>query len=199
MNTNEYDNRTENALCFSNRSEWREWLKQNHTQYKEAWLVYRKKKSKLKGISYNEAVEEALCFGWIDSIVKSIDKDSYMQKFTPRNARSVWSESNKLRVKKMTEAGMMTVLGLKSVETAKAKGTWDKSYGNSGNENEIPGDLLEALEKNKTAKINFINFAKGYQQTYIKWINFAKKIETRKKRIQKIIEFAEKNIKPGMM
>jgi len=189
----------DDAFCFANRDEWRDWLFQNHTISNEIWIVYHKKKSRFKSITYNEAVEEALCFGWIDSTVRTIDEERYMQKFTPRKKKSVWANTNKERVKKMIDIGKMTEFGMAKVEEAKANGNWEKSYGSAAKNKDIPKDLMEALSSNKIAYTNFMNFAPSYQRTYVFWIQFSKKEETRKRRIQKVVEFAEQNIKPGML
>ena len=120
-----------------------------HTLYE----VIRGKES----VSYNDAVEEALCFGWIDSVIKSIDNERYKQKYTPRRKNSIWSKLNKSRVEKMMEQGLMTEYGLKKIDEAKKNGLWNKAYG-SREKPEIPQELLDALEKDKIAKENFMNF-----------------------------------------
>lgn len=189
----------DDALCFANRDEWRDWLVQNHDIGKEIWIVYHKKKSRFKSVTYNEAVEEALCFGWIDSLVRPIDEERYMQKFTSRKKKSVWANSNKERVKKMIDIGRMTEFGMAKVEEAKANGNWERSYGRDSKSNEIPEDLVKALSNSAIAFTNFMNFAPSYQRIYINWIRFSKKEETRKSRIQRVVEFAEQNKKPGML
>jgi uncharacterized protein YdeI (YjbR/CyaY-like superfamily) len=183
---------------FKNRSEWRQWLEQNHSKSDGIWVVYFKKHTKKESLSYNEGVEEALCFGWIDSIVKSIDSERYKQKYTPRRNGSVWSDVNRKRVEKMIKEGKMTHAGLKPIEEAKKNGQWEKAYG-ARIRPEMPEDLLVALQANKIALENFTKFAQSHQTTYIYWLNSAKRTETRNKRIAQIINFSEKNKKPGMM
>jgi uncharacterized protein YdeI (YjbR/CyaY-like superfamily) len=185
-------------LYFKNREDWRNWLEQNHLKSEGIWMVYFKKHTKKESIIYNEGVEEALCFGWIDSIIKSIDNERYKQKYTPRRKNSVWSVVNKKRVEKMIKEGKMTEAGLKLVEDAKKNGRWDKAYDNKVKP-EMPVDLLEALKMNLKAYENFMKFAPGHQTTYIHWLNSAKREETKKSRIEKIINFALLNQKPGMM
>jgi len=186
------------TIYCKNRDEWRVWLEQNHTFTNEIWLIYFKKHTKKETVSYNDAVEEALCFGWIDSKVKSIDNETYMQKYSPRKPNSIWSLLNKNRVKKMIKKNKMTTAGMEKVNIAKKNGQWDKAYTTQKNM-EIPNYLETALKKNKMAWLNFSNFARSYQNQYIYWVTNAKRIETREKRIAIIIERSEQNKKPQMM
>lgn len=185
-------------LMFRNRDEWRSWLEQNHDKSDGIWVIYYKKHTGKESLSYNEGVEEALCFGWIDSQIKSIDSQMYMQKYTPRRKGSVWSETNRKRVQKMTEAGKMKQAGLKMVEIAKNNGQWDKAYGKTP-DSEMPGDLKNALEENPKAMENFYKFAPSHQRMYIHWLNSAQREETRFKRIDKIVKLAEQGKKPGII
>jgi len=186
------------TLYVTERSDWRNWLEINHKKTKEIWLIYYKKHTGKKRISYDAAVEEAICFGWIDTTVKRIDDEIYVQKFLPRKKNSKWSDLNKKRAENMIKEGKMTTLGFEKIEDAKKNGNWENSYG-SKIKQDIPEDVLKALSKNKTALNNFLNFANGYRNSYIYWINDAKRKETRIKRIEKLVDRASKNIKPGMM
>jgi uncharacterized protein YdeI (YjbR/CyaY-like superfamily) len=114
-------------LYVTNREEWRTWLKENHETEKEIWLVFFKKNSGKPGIIYEDAVEEAICFGWIDSLVKKIDDQSYSQKFTPRTVKAGWSVSNKIRAERMIQQGRMTQAGLDKIREAKENGNWEKT------------------------------------------------------------------------
>ncbi|OQX77595.1 MAG: hypothetical protein B6D64_08075 [Bacteroidetes bacterium 4484_276] len=185
-------------LTFETREDFRHWLDDNHQSSQGVWVVYFKKHTKTQSISYNEAVEEALCFGWIDSKVRTIDELRYKQVFTPRNPKSMWSELNKQRIAKMMGAGKMKPAGLKAVTEAKKNGQWEKSYKDK-NPPQIPDDLKTALMKNPSAWENFNNFAPSYRGTYIIWVVIAKRTETRENRIKKVVENALKNVKPGMM
>ena len=118
--------RSTKELYVMNREDWRAWLEQNHATEKEVWLLYYKKHTGKPTIPYDDAVEEALCFGWIDSLVKRIDDEKYTQKFTPRKNRSVWSESNKKRAKRTIKLGRMTGAGLHKIRAAKKSGEWYK-------------------------------------------------------------------------
>jgi len=165
---------------------------------KEIWLIYFKKHTKKETVSYNDAVEEALCYGWIDSIVKSIDSETYMQKYTPRKAKSVWSLINKNRVLKLIKEKKMTTAGMEKVDIAKKNGQWEKAY-TSQKVMELPDYLEKALKKNQKAWLNFSNFAKSYQNQYINWLTSAKRPETRKKRLAIIIKRSAQNKKPELM
>ncbi|MDA3954850.1 MAG: YdeI/OmpD-associated family protein [Bacteroidales bacterium] len=186
------------TIYCKNRDEWRAWLKQNHSIVNEIWLIYYKKHTKKPTVIYNEAVEEALCFGWIDSTVKRIDDETYMQKYTPRRKSSMWSFVNKKRVKKLIHEKRMTSAGLEKVEIAKKNGEWEKAY-SSGEKVEMPKDLEQALLANPIAYKNFFNFSPSNQQNYIGWLVSAKREETIQKRIDAVVKRSEKNEKSGML
>ena len=186
-----------NTLYVNNRKDWREWLEKNHATRKEIWLIYYKKHSSKSRIPYDDAVEEALCFGWIDSIIKKIDDEKYAQKFTPRKQNSLWSELNKKRVNQMMGQGKMTEAGLALIKVAKKNGRWNEVI-HRGEFSEIPGELIIVLAKNKKARENFDALASSYKKQYIGWIMTAKKHETREKRLKEAIILLEKNQKLGM-
>jgi uncharacterized protein YdeI (YjbR/CyaY-like superfamily) len=181
---------------FKNRDEWRAWLEENHDSTSKVWLIYYKKHIQKESVRYEEAVEEALCFGWIDSKVKGIDEEKFMQRYTPRQEESNWSESNKRRVKKLIDLGLMTEAGLKAIEIAKRNGSWYR-LDDIDKEIVVPEDLEAALAKNTVAKENFKNFAPSHKKQYLYWLKSAKKAETREKRLTEIVKRAEENIKPG--
>jgi len=187
-----------NTIYCKNRDEWRLWLEKNHKSESEVWLIYLKKHTKKETVSYNDAVEEALCFGWIDSLVKSIDQDSYMQKYTPRKPKSVWSLINKKRVEKMIKANKMTPAGIEKIEIAKKNGQWEKAY-SSKTKFKIPDKLQKALIENQEAFKNFYNFSPSVRNNYIGYILSAKREDTIKRRIAFVVERSEKNLKPGLM
>ncbi len=184
-------------LYVTLRNDWRNWLKKNHDKLNEIWLVYYKKESGKERIPYDDAVEEALCFGWIDSIVKRIDNDKYMQRFTPRKNNSKWSELNKQRAVKMINQGKMTKEGLAKIENAKNNGKWDEIITKPIFE-EMPTEFKKALDKNKRAKQYFDSLAPTYKKHYSGWITTAKKSETREQRIKEAIGLLEKNQKLGL-
>jgi len=186
-----------NELYVTNRDDWRVWLKANHAKKKEIWLIYYKKHTGKPRIPYEDAVEEALCFGWIDSIIKKIDDETYSQKFTPRKETSGWSELNKNRVEKMIKQGRMTEAGMAKIRAAKKNGQWDKTAA-SKQMWAMPGELQNALNTNKKAKSFFDSLAPSYQRQYIGWIASAKRDETREKRLKEAIHLLEKKQKLGM-
>lgn len=176
-----------------NRKEWRSWLHKNHKTEKGIWLVYYKKHTGQPSISYTDAVEEAICFGWIDGQIKKIDDDKYMQRFTPRKPKSLWSEINIERAKKMIELGYMTERGLKALK----EGTKTKERIPSSKNFSVPPYLKTALSKNKKAWSNFQSFSPSAQLAYVYWVTSAKTDETRQKRIEKAIERLSMNKKFG--
>lgn len=183
-------------LYFTNRKDWRLWLEKNYDKKKEVWLVYYKKHTGKPCIPYDDAVEEALCFGWIDSTVKHVDEEKHVQRYSPRKLRSIWSENNIKRVKKMIKEGKMMKAGLEKYEYGMKKNlqapATDKNI-------EVPEDLQTALESDKTALENFTNLAPSYRVMYIYWIISAKKEETRKRRIDKAVKLLKESKKPWEM
>ncbi len=189
--------KTDHQLYITNRKEWRRWLEKNHKKENEIWLIYFKKHTGKPKIPYDDAVEEALCFGWIDSTVKRVDDEKYMQKFTPRKDTSMWSASNKKRVRKMIDCGRMTEAGLIKVNEAKKNGRWTEST-RIFDTRRIPSDLHVALSENRKAFDCYSNLAPTYKKQYHWWIVSTKRQETRKKRIKQSIMLLEKNKKLGM-
>jgi uncharacterized protein YdeI (YjbR/CyaY-like superfamily) len=184
-------------LYFTERKEWRKWLEKNHSTCEEVWLRYYKKPSGKPRIPYADAVEEALCFGWIDGKIKRINEDYFIQRFSPRRQGSRWSKYNIDRIEKLKKAGLMKLSGLKAFAEALEKPGLIYEDRRDGIPIE-PDDLLAALQKNKTAIRNFNNFTLSSRRMFIEWLNSARKPETRIRRIKKIVELSEKNIKPGM-
>jgi uncharacterized protein YdeI (YjbR/CyaY-like superfamily) len=186
-----------NPLLCKTIEEWRTWLRQNHRKVDEIWLVFYKKGAGEQSFDYDSALDEALCFGWIDSLIKRIDDTKYARKFTPRNQISKWSESNKRRVERLIKDGRMTEAGLAVVKAAKANGCWDK-LDRPPTVTEVPAELQAALQKNKKAREHFNELAPSHQKQYIMWIAMAKRQETREKRIREAIALLEKGQKLGL-
>jgi len=182
---------------FKNRAAWRAWLERNHDKHKELWLAYYKKYSGKTSVTYEEALEEALCFGWIDSTVNKLDDERYMQKWTPRKAKSVWSASNKARVKKLIAEGRMAKPGLAAVETAKRNGSWHK-LDRVDVKPEIPPDLAVAVEADPRAKANFGRVSTSQKKMFAWWIISAKRPETRARRIARCLEMIRTGEKFGI-
>ena len=172
------------------RGEWREWLAENHAKFAGIWFVYFKKTTGKPRVSYDEAVEEALCFGWIDSLPRKFDEERSKLLFTPRKPKSVWSKSNKLRVEKLIEEGLMTEIGLAKIEAAKRDGSWNAL--DASDNLEIPADLAKEF-KTEEAEKNFSAFSDSVKRAILAWIGNAKRAETRNARIVKTVEMATRN------
>ena len=185
-------------LYLTTRSEWRKWLEENHSSADEVWLIYYKKPSGKPRIPYADAVEEALCFGWIDGKIRKINEDYYIQRFSPRRSGSRWSKYNVERVEKLIMNGQMRPEGLKAYEIALKKPHLVYDNKTDGDP-EIPADLNSALSVNNKACTNFHNFSQSTRRIYLEWLKSAKKEETRTRRIEKIVMQSEKNIRPGMV
>lgn len=176
------------------RKQWRKWLEKNHAKEKNVRLVLLHKNALSPGIRYEEAVEEALCYGWIDSKVNKRDEESYFIHFAKRNPKSKWSMPNKLRVARLMKEGLMQPPGQAMIDLAKKSGTWNVLE--SVDELRIPEDLQKKFNKNKTACKNFQAFSPSSKKIILGWILDAKRPETRQQRIEKTIDFAAKNLKP---
>jgi uncharacterized protein YdeI (YjbR/CyaY-like superfamily) len=183
-------------LNFKTRKEWRDWLKKNHSKTTEAWIIIHKKKSKKEGLKYLEAVEEALCYGWIDSKMNRVDEDTFRQRFSPRRKNSIWSKSNRKLATRLIEEGKMMKAGYEAIKEGKRSGKWQDAY-SSKTLPPIPEDLSNALKVSPIAQKNFQTFPNSTKLMYIHWIINAKKKTTRNKRIKQVVERAEKNIKPS--
>jgi len=164
------------------RGTWRAWLAKNHGRRQSVWLLFPKKHTGKASISYDDAVEEALCFGWIDSLVKRLDEDSYIQKFTPRKKNSAWSLSNKKRVRKLVRLGLMTGAGAAKIAEAKKNGSWSRLDAIEKLA-AVPRELFAALNADARAKKNFGSLAPSLKKQFLWFIETAKREETRKKRI----------------
>jgi uncharacterized protein YdeI (YjbR/CyaY-like superfamily) len=184
-------------LYVTDREQWRNWLSENHAAEAGIWLIFYKKETSKPSIEYEAAVEEALCFGWIDSIIKKIDAERYARKFTPRSDKSIWSALNKKRVNKMIKQGRMTEIGLAKIKAAKKTGLWDKDA-RPQISLDIPPEFAKALARNKKAKQNFDKLAPSYRRHYIGWITVAKRPETKQRRIAESIALLEKGKKLGL-
>ncbi len=182
---------------FKSSRDWREWLAENHERETGIWLTFHKKAASKPSIDYKSAVEEALCFGWIDSIIKKIDDSKYVRKFTPRRDNSRWSEVNKKRVENLISSNRMTDIGLAKIKMAKKNGLWDEPD-ISDISTMLPEDFKQELIKNKSAKDNFEQLAPSYKRQFIGWINAAKRPETREKRIKESIILLARGQKLGM-
>lgn len=178
---------------FKNPAEWREWLHENHDKSNGVNLVFYRVGSPFESMRWEEAVQVAICYGWIDSTVRKIDDESRKQTFTPRKDKSVWSKLNKTYIEKLIQENLMHPSGHAKIETAKKNGSWESL--DAVENHEIPKDLEAAFKKNKTALKNYEAFSPSYRKSYLYWLNQAKREETRTSRIEMIIELCAKNIK----
>jgi uncharacterized protein YdeI (YjbR/CyaY-like superfamily) len=180
-------------LYAKNRKEWRGWLEKNHTKSKNVWLILYHKDSGKPSVTYDEAVEEALCFGWIDSRPNKRDNESFYLFFTRRNPKSNWSIANRERAERMIEQGLMTDAGMELIMLAKKTGRWTALE--EVQESIIPSDLKKAFADNNLAEKNFSKFPPSSKRIILEWILNAKKPETRQKRIEETVRLATDNIK----
>lgn len=185
-------------LYLRTREEWRSWLERNYSISEGVWLVYYKKPSGKPTIHYPDSVEEALCYGWIDGKIKRINDDYYIRSFTPRRPGSRWSRYNIERVERLIKKGLMKPAGIKAYK--KALDSPELIYDNRADgETAIPDDLLTFLKDSEPGFRNFMNFSPSSRRIYIEWLNNAKRVETRLKRLNKIVILSEKNIRPGII
>ena len=186
-------------ICITTRSKWRRWLAENHDSRPDGiWLVFYKKATGRQSLEYGEAVEEALCFGWIDSIIKRIDDEKYCRKFTPRKDNSNWSATNKKRVAKLIKEGLMTDVGMAKVRIAKKSGMWNVDS-RPAISTEVPEELSRALGRNRKAREFFETLAPTYRNQFIGWIATAKRPETKAKRVKQSVELLAAAKKLGMV
>ncbi|NOS93229.1 MAG: hypothetical protein HOP30_15015 [Cyclobacteriaceae bacterium] len=175
------------------RSAWRKWLDKNSSSEKSVWLIIYHKQSKKQSVYYPEAVDEALCFGWVDSKPNKRDHESYYQFFTKRNPKSKWSKINKEKVERLMAEGLMTPSGMEMVSIAKGFGTWDALT--PVDNLEEPDDLKKAFSKKKTAYKNWQAFPPSTKRGILEWLLNAKRPETRSKRITETVSLAAQNIR----
>ena len=183
----------QNSFYAKNRKAWRTWLSKNHAKQTEVWLVIQNKNSSIPSVRVEEAVEEALCFGWIDPTANKRDAESRYLRFVPRKPKSNWSTINRHRVEKLAAAGLIMPAGQAMIDLAKSTGTWMALA--DAQQLIIPDDLQQAFAKNKKARSNFELFSNSSKRFILEWIANAKRPETRIKRIKETVASAAKNIK----
>lgn len=174
-------------------SDWRSWLRRNHLSSQGIWLIFRRKNSGSMSLSYDEAMDEALAYGWIDSMIRKLDDRRYARKFTPRRPGSIWSRPNIERVNRLCRERRMTKWGLNAFERRTSDISLLEKF--KAEPITIPGDLLEALKKNRRAWTNFEQFARSYRRRYLMWISAAKRPDTRRKRIDEAVVLISRNIR----
>ncbi len=179
-------------LLFASPQEWEAWLLEHHTASSGVWLRHAKKASGLQSVSYAEALDVALCYGWIDGQKKSYDESSWLQKWTPRGAKSIWSKVNREKIQQLINQDRIQPAGIAAVEAAKRDGRWDAAY-DSPSQATVPDDFQAALDSNPTANAFFATLNKQNRYAILWRIQTAKKAETRAKRIQQFIEMLEQH------
>ena len=179
------------------RKQWRVWLEKNHGSKTEVWLILFKRRSGDSSLTYNDAIEEALCFGWIDGVRRSVDASRYMHRLSPRKPDSRWSALNKARAQCMLDAGLMRPAGLKAIATAKQNGRWYAPPRRSRS-HPMPDDFKAGLERNRRAASFFASLAPSYKRQYVGWIAAAKREETRERRIREALKLLASGEKLGM-
>lgn len=177
-----------------NKKEWRVWLENNHARLNSVWVVFYKKASGISTISWSDSVDEALCFGWIDSKKIAIDAEKSHQFFSKRKPKSTWSKINKLKVERLIAEGLMTKAGFESIEIAKQNGLW--TILDDVDALVIPPDLQAAFDKYPSSRAFFESLSNSIKKMMLYWIISAKQAETRQKRINEIAELASQNQKP---
>ena len=185
------------SIYFKDAASWRDWLEQNHDSSSGIWQICFKKHTGQPSVSYDEATEEALCFGWVDSLVRRLDADTYMRKYSPRKPRGNWSPSNKKRVERMIAAGKMHPAGLKLIEEAKANGKWDEPF-KTINDYKLSKDFENDLQESGFAYRNYLGLPSTERKYFVAWVMSAKREETRQRRFREMIRKLENNEKLGM-
>jgi uncharacterized protein YdeI (YjbR/CyaY-like superfamily) len=180
-------------VYVEDRAAWRRWLAANHARSPGIWLVFDKKSSRPDRLAYVEAVEEALCYGWIDSTVRTLDDKRYVQLMMPRKPKSTWARTNKERVERLIAQGLMAEAGLASIERAKANGSWVSL--DAVEAFVVPADLRKALRARPAAAKNFAAFAPSVRKAYLHWISQAVRPETRANRVAQVAQLAAENRK----
>lgn len=184
-------------IYLSDRQDWRDWLAENHAVSQGVWLVYYKKHTGIERIAYADAVEEALCFGWIDSTVRRLDDQRFCQKFVPRRARSKWSGHNRARAEKLMASGAMTPAGMAKIDAARASGAWDKALEDRV-DRPVPPELEKALTADERAAAEFRRWSPTQRKYLVNWVAEAKKAETREDRAAKAVRMLREGNKWGM-
>ena len=186
-------------LTPRNQHAWRRWLETNHAAVPEVWVLFYKKPAQRPGrpnLSYGKAVEQAVCFGWIDGLKRRIDDDRYAHRFTPRKPDSRWSESNRERLARMRSRGLMTPAGEAAVETSMRTGAWEKPAASAPVE--APPELLAAIEADAAARAGWAALTRGQQRRYEVWVGMAKRDETRARRLTESLAMLRRGEKLGM-
>ena len=183
------------TFCPASPPHWREWLQAHHAEKQSVWLIYHKKHSATPSLTWSQAVDEALCFGWIDSRAQPLDDERYRQFFSRRKPGSGWSKINKAKVARLVAAGLMTPAGFASIETAKQNGAW--TLLDDVEELRLPADLAQPLQAQPLAARYFERLSRTDRRNILQWLVLAKRPATRQKRIAEIVALAAQQLKPA--
>ena len=178
--------------------DWRAWLRKNHDSQEVVWLVFQKKGQGDVPFETHMALDEALCYGWVDSLLRAIDEKEYMRKFTPRKPTSTWSEINKKKVEQLIREGKMTPAGMRTIEVAKENGMWDKGVKPPEVDDSLPGALLHAFQSNQKARDQYFAMSRPRQRPFNIWINMAKRAETIQRRVEESVRLLENGEELGL-
>lgn len=184
----------QNTFCPASAKEWRLWLKKHHKTKASVWVIFHKKGSGKPFVSWSDAVDEALCFGWVDSVRKSLDEDRFLQFFGKRKPGSTWSKINKDKTERLIAGGLMAPAGMKSIETAKENGSW--TILEQVEDLTIPADLEKEFKNYPGSKTFFKSLSKSARKSMLQWLVLAKRPETRKKRVTELTQLTAKKQKP---
>lgn len=182
------------TLMVETTEQWRSWLSDNHSSSGEIWLLFWKRHTGRVCIEYEDALDEALCFGWIDGLIKTVDQDSYIRRFSPRGKNSPWSPKNRERVLELLRTGRMTDDGMEAVKAARENGTWYVEP----RQIEMPSELEDELDANPSAALFFAELAPSYRRHYMGWVDEAKRAETRRIRAREACALLAKGMKLPM-
>jgi uncharacterized protein YdeI (YjbR/CyaY-like superfamily) len=185
-------------LRFKSLEGWIRWLDKHHRTAEVAWLVFRKKGQGPVPFDYQMALDEALCYGWVDSLLKTIDEAEYMRKFAPRKPSSTWSENNKRSVERLSGEGRMKEAGLKTIEAGKKSGMWDKGVKPPEVDKNLPGALLNAFRQHPEARAQYFRMPQNQQIQYNIWINMARRPETVRRRVEEALQKLERGEELGL-
>jgi uncharacterized protein YdeI (YjbR/CyaY-like superfamily) len=188
----------ENLVYISTREAWRAWLAANHDGVTEVWLTYAKKHTGIPRVAYQDAVDEALCFGWIDSTTHRVDETYYAQRFTPRRPRSEWSEINRGRFRALVKEGRMTAAGIAKAPARQTAAERAAAQAKRSAPFVVPAYVKAVLAKHPRARDNFERLPPSHQRLYVRWINSAKKEETKQRRLAEAVARLAKNQKLGL-
>ncbi len=181
-------------MLFKSQEAWATWLSKNHAKSSGVWLQIAKKTGDLKSVSYAEALEAALCYGWIDGQKKALDESAWLQKFSPRGSRSIWSKINRQKAEELIASGRMQPAGLAAIEKAKRSGQWEAAY-DSQRTVGVPADLQAALDQNAKAKAFFATLDSANRYAILFRLQTAKKAETRARRLEQFVRMLENHEK----